>query len=174
MITPSVVKYTVTNSELNFKKTVDSKYLAEQIEKNLEDTEKFVKVLKKYYELPNTSYSSEETGCSSSSKASFQYTDDGRFNGIIIHSSYYREDKWDGRAPISSSNTETINRQQFLDKHIKGIIEEINKVIESLRYITPSRGMFSNLPESVFKTINREIEIHQNDLNTINKYYGMS
>lgn len=174
MITPSVVKYTVTNSELNFKKTVDSKYLAEQIEKNLEETEKFVKVLKKYYELPNTSYSSEETGTSSSSKASFQYTDDGRFNGIIIHSSYYREDKWDGRPPISSSSTETTNRQQFLEKHINGIIERINKRIESLRYITPSRGIFNDLPESVFTTIKREIEIHQKDLKTIKDYYGMS
>ena len=174
MITPSVIKYTVTNSKLNFKKTVDSKYIAEQIEKNLKKTEEFVKVFEKYYELPNTNYSSDETGCSSSSKASFQYTDDGRFNGIVIHSSYYREDKWNGRAPISSSNTETINGQQFFDKYINGIIEKINVVIESLKYITPSRNILRNLPESVFKTVNQEIEFHQNDLNVIKKYYGMS
>ena len=51
---------------------------------------------------------------------------------------------------------------------------ESNVVIESLKYITPSRNILRNLPESVFKTINQEIEFHQNDLNVIKKYYGMS
>lgn len=162
MITSSTVVYTVQDKELGFSAKTPNKSHAERIEKNLQETKRFIQTLNKYYQPVSKSSQADmrNSDYDYSEIPEYTFTNEGIFNGVLVRCSSTHYDSWDGRPPISDSWEKKISKDAFREDVLKNIIY----YIESMISVYENGKTLKRLHNNALYKINKELEILNNDL----------